>query len=32
MEHDSLIEKTETIGAKLGRMIADADKWQPREP
>ena len=25
-----LIERSHLIGAKLGRMIADAEKWQPR--
>ena len=29
--HATLLEKSETIGAKLGRMIADAKKWKPRE-
>lgn len=27
---DALLEKSLLIGAKLGRMIADADQWQPR--
>jgi four helix bundle protein len=27
---DVLMDQSAQIGAKLGRMIADADKWQPR--
>ncbi len=29
--HASLIDKSETIGSKLGRMIADAENWKPRD-
>lgn len=27
---DALLKKSRLIGSKLGRMIADAEKWQPR--
>lgn len=28
--HDSLVDKSETIGSKLGRMITDFEIWKPR--
>lgn len=27
----ALMDRSQLIGAKLGRMIADADQWQPRQ-
>ena len=27
---EALLEKTQQVGAKLGRMIATPEKWQPR--
>lgn len=29
--HDTLLHESESIGSKLGKMIANAEQWKPRD-